>query len=128
MRKDVFVTGFGGYGKSNDIVISDFIYNKSTGLGRLIRNNPYNDYFINYNADTVGGDSGGPVWILNEEDNHKTVIGINIFETFNTDDGTATGNPTDNLYNTGLRINTNILHAIYNNSYLNNSNNNHSIQ
>lgn len=119
MLEDVFVTGFGGHGKQIDNVSQHLINTKSTGMGCLIEDDPYDDYFIRYDADMVKGDSGGPVWVYNAEYNKRTVIGINILECYERENSI----PTRNLYNIGLRINTNILHAIYNNNYLNNNNN-----
>lgn len=115
MCESVYVTGFGGNGKSNDIINPNWFHTKTTGMGDLMIDNPYDNYFINYDVDTVGGDSGGPVWIYNTTNNAKTVIGINIYETYNKD---SNGNPTVNLYNTGLRLNSNILHFVYNNGHL----------
>lgn len=125
MNSMVYVTGFGGNGKINDNVNSNFVHTKSTGYGSLTFNNPYNDYMINYQADTVSGFSGGPVYVLNLTNNTKTVIAINITETFTLlqdENGNLVldenGNtiPDRNLYNSGLRINSNILHAVFNNS------------
>lgn len=115
MHESVYVTGFGGSGKSNDNVNPYWVHTKTTGMGDLMEDNPYDNYFINYDADMVGGDSGGPVWVYNTTNYTKTVIGINIIETYDTD---SNGNPTVNLYNTGLRLNSNILHFVYNNGHL----------
>lgn len=112
MYQPVYVTGFGSYGNNpldQSLVNPYFVDTKSTSMGDLMEDNPYSDTFINYDADTVGGDSGGPVWVYNAINNTKTVIGINIYS--------RTDGTTINEYNTGYRINSNILHAIFNNDY-----------
>lgn len=117
MNQQVYVTGFGGAGDEDldsPYVSQHLIGTKSTGVGYLMEDNPYNNYFICYDTDMVGGDSGGPVWVQDMATGTRTVIGINIFTNIQKD---ANGNPIENLYNAGYRINTNILHAIFNNDY-----------
>lgn len=78
----------------------------TTGYGNLIsgyNNVILDDYIINYSSDMVGGESGGPVYVKTQ-DGKITVIAIN-------SGGTST-------YNVGRRIDSNILHFVYNNPNL----------
>ena len=93
----VYVTGFGGYDEKVD---SDLWYKRSTGKGNIISLST--TYRISYNVDAVGGDSGSPAYIINN--NKKIVIGIN------------TSNAVS--YNSGVRITSEILQFVYNNPNL----------
>lgn len=105
---DLKVTGFGGDGTN---VNDENIDVKTTGSGALINNND-DEYTLKYYTDTVGGDSGGPVYVLDVDDNEsRTAIAINHVEFFRRSDHT-------NLYNQGVKITTDILHFVYNNSHV----------
>ncbi|MDE6835235.1 MAG: trypsin-like serine protease, partial [Ruminococcus sp.] len=101
----VNVTGFpktiGKPGK--EIYVNDdtkhFMY---TG-GGLIKSNEYvDDKLMTYVADMSGGDSGGPVYIIESLNDEKyyTVVGINIAEPY-------VEKP---LYNIGTRMTTDLIH------------------
>lgn len=97
---EIYVTGFGGAGRDVDKeeIDKNLIGNKSTGHDKLW-STPFTQYYINYKADQVPGDSGGPVYLDMGES--KTVIGI------------ATYSEPNSLYNYGTRITTDILRFIY---------------
>ena len=61
---------------------------------------------LHYNIDMVGGESGAPIYYINSTTGTKTVIGLN----------TNTG--ADTSYNFGKRIDTDVLHFVYNNPKL----------
>lgn len=91
----IYVTGFALDNNSN--------ITKYTGIGNLA--SPYlDDKSIFYNTDTDGGESGGPVYV-------KTANGQIIAIGIHNGAGTST-------YNIGRRIDTDILHFVYNNSYI----------
>lgn len=110
----MYVTGFGGepnddYEKKhiNDELISTSERGiMSTGEGILSSTTGFDNYRARYSCDTIGGDSGAPVYIINN--NIKTVIAIN-----------TSGAPNHTSYNTGLRITTDILNFVYDNPNLN---------
>ena len=110
--KDIYVTGFGGGFDTTFHPININLQNvKSTGIGNLLpstlgvwNNSIYHD------VDIVSGDSGGPIYTVNP-DGSKTVIGIQNLEHFTVQNNT----PEDPLYNSGIRITTDILHFVYNN-------------
>lgn len=110
--KDIYVTGFGGGSDTTFHPININLQNvKSTGIGNLLpstlgvwNNSIYHD------VDIVSGDSGGPIYTVNP-DGSKTVIGIQNLEHFTVQNNT----PEDPLYNSGIRITTDILHFVYNN-------------
>ncbi len=107
-NNDIYVTGFGGASDLNNYPISTNLQNvKSTGMGNLLPSisGVWNNC-IYYDVDIVGGDSGGPVYMIND-DGSKTVIGINTAQHASTP-----------LYNLGTRITPDILHFVYNNSNL----------
>jgi len=77
-----------------------------TGIGNLV--SPYlTDDEVQYNTDTTAGESGAPVYVKTSN-GQMIAIGIH--------DGYAP--PTNPVYNYGKRIDTNILHFIYNNSFI----------
>lgn len=67
------------------------------------------EYFLGYFADTIGGDSGGPVYveenlrINNKRRQYKTVVAINVADC--------------GSWNIGVRVNSDILRFYYSNSY-----------
>lgn len=93
---DVYVTG---YSNTHLAPHPEFMGLRTTAFGKLISVNSYN---FSYNTDTTGGDSGAPIYIINN--NIKTVIGIH-----------TNGEDYDNEFNHGTRITTDILHFVYNN-------------
>ncbi len=97
-NKDIYVTGFGNFGSNYGNI-------KTTGTGHLISGINF-DTEIMYDTDTISGDSGAPVYVVNP-DGSKTVIAINAFES-----GT---------YNEGVRITNNIMQFIFFNDYLRNN-------
>ncbi len=123
---DLRVTGFGA--TDPNIYINENNVNvKTTGSGSICTdyNNGNPNQLIQYNTDTVGGDSGAPVYIVNqieteEENTHpieiKTAIAIHHVHFYRT-------NPITNTFlyytvNQGVKINTDILHFVYNNEHL----------
>lgn len=123
---DLRVTGFGA--TDPNIYINENNVNvKTTGSGStyIDPSNPTPNQLIRYNTDTVVGDSGAPVYIVNQiaatEENAppieiRTAIAINHFQFYATDQDT-------NLFlrytvNQGVKINTDILHFVYNNEHL----------
>lgn len=89
-KKLLFITGFGGY---NDKANEELINIKSTGDG-FLTSTP-TSYRLFYDIDTIGGDSGGPVYA--NVNGKKTVLAVH----------TSGGN-------SGIRLTTNILNLIYN--------------
>lgn len=107
----VYVTGFGGRGNDiidQDLVNTDLINVKSTGSGHILNRTDVGNFEIAYTVDTVGGDSGAPLYIYNS-DGTKTVIGIHVRK-----DNRTYGYD----YNEAIRITTNILNFIFNNTNL----------
>lgn len=98
---ELYATGFGG-----DHSESATIGTKYTCYGTLATNNPVRDYTVYYDNDSVGGDSGGPVYI--NSNGNKTAIAL----------FTAQDNIKPYEYNLGTRITTDILQFVYNNSNL----------
>lgn len=103
---DIYVTGFAGDPSPSKPQLH---HNMVTGSGKFTKNE--SGYIIkpkalHYNTDMIGGTSGGPIYV---KDNNgvMTVIGIN-----NHSGATST-------YNFGTRIDSNVLHFIYNNDELN---------
>jgi V8-like Glu-specific endopeptidase len=86
--------GWGGTG-----VNTDLIGVMSTGVGDILT---VSDYYVTYTADTIGGDSGAPLYYT--KDGVNTVIGIH--------NSGGTG------FNSAIRITTDILQFAYNNSYI----------
>jgi glutamyl endopeptidase len=97
--KTVKVTGRGGSGDEDSGVNKDLIDVMSTGSGTIAT---FTNYRVNYTVDTIGGDSGAPVYYT--KDGVNTVIGIH------------RGQYGSN--NTGVRITTDILQFAYNNSHI----------
>lgn len=98
--KTFFVTGYGESGSGSIIV---------TGGGKLVADENgdiLNSCTVNYDIDTMGGTSGAPVYLKNS-DGSMTVIAIH--------KGGGIGNSNCNR---GRRIDTDILHFIYNNPNL----------
>lgn len=102
----IYATGF----SHNDYNGNSSLKNKKvTSSGYLLPNYYSTDgNVIAYNADTSYASQGCPIYI--DDNGIKTVIGIN------TTNYITLGPDVDK--NTGLRITTNILNAIYNNSHL----------
>lgn len=97
LNTDIWVNGYSG-----EIAL---IGQMVTGKGNIAANGNGETImpeYIHYSVDTVGGTSGGPIYIKNPN-NTMTVIGVN----------TWNSNP-----NYGKRIDTNVLHFIYNNPNL----------
>lgn len=103
----IYVTGYSGEKVDEDGDGVDELWGKIvTGSGSLTNNGSGNKITtdkIYYNTDTVGGESGSPVYVM--KNGKMIVIGIH--------NGGIT-----NVYNTGKRIDTNILHFVYNNPNL----------
>ena len=79
---------------------------KATSFDKLLLMDNYN---LQYNIDTSGGQSGSPIYIKNSN-NTNTVVGIHTY-----------GNDCDanhTAHNHGTRITTDILHFVYNNPNL----------
>lgn len=78
--------------------------------GKILSRTPK---YINYDADTAPGDSGGPVYVQEEfsGDTYNTVIAINVAETYNSKDP----NNDSVKKNHGVRITPDILNFFYNN-------------
>lgn len=74
-----------------------------TGSGNLLCNWMVWDGELYYNTDSVRGESGGPVYVKTPNGD-VSVIGIN-----------TEGSASDNR---GKRIDTDILHFVYNNPYI----------
>ena len=103
---DIYATGFGG---NHNNINPELAYVKSTGSGYLL-DTPISerDYSIRFSTDIVGGDSGGPVYVKNQ-DGSKTVIGISAYEC------------PSGQYNSGTRITSDILRFVYDNQNLSNN-------
>ena len=79
---------------------------KITGDGYLkTTSNKLDDNYFKFTADTLPGNSGGPIYIIDNNTHTKTIIGI--------------ATQQYGSYNAGVRITTDILHFVYNNSNLN---------
>lgn len=105
-----------------DIYVTGFAYDPSpsrpelekkmvTGSGKFTENidgHKILPKILHYNTDTIGGTSGSPIYVK-DSNGIMTVIGIH---TGSISNSTLT-------YNRGRRIDSNVLHFIYNNSYLN---------
>ena len=107
----VYVTGFGGNGASSgdELVVNPNMINvRSTGSGSLVTTpDTTSNYELRHNVDTVGGDSGGPLYVINS-DLTKTAIGINVRH-----------DPSiPSQYNCATRITPDILSFVYNNTNL----------
>ena len=99
-RLGIYVSGY-----SSDTQNLELLGEIVTGCGNFLCDMINNDVLF-YNTDTVGGESGGPVYVR-KSDGDITVIGIN--------SGHNRGTP---LYNLGKRIDTDIIHFVYNNPNL----------
>ena len=104
---DIYVTGFSGEesSSSNPELLGEIV----TGSGKLTANEEnykIKPKFLHYSTDTIGGTSGSPIYVK-DSNGVMTVIGIHI-------SGGATS-----TYNFGRRIDSNVLHFIYNNDKLN---------
>lgn len=99
-NKTVYVTGFGGNGANVNPSNVDI---KTTGSGSLVSVSWASEHRLYYNVDTINGDSGSPLYVINS-DTSKTVIGIH------TDGYTSC--------NSAIRITPDILCFVYNNSNL----------
>ena len=107
VNPDVYVTGFSGEesSSSNPELFGEIV----TGSGKLTANEEnykIKPKFLHYSTDTIGGTSGSPIYVK-DSNGVMTVIGIN------------TNSGANSTYNFGRRIDSNILHFIYNNSYFN---------
>ena len=98
---NISVTGFPGIVNENDVVNTSTIHNMYTGNGKITSLASEKLY---HNADTSGGNSGGPLYITEtrSDKTYYTVIGIHVAS-----DNSAT------------RITTDQLHFYCNNPYLN---------
>lgn len=100
LSKPVYVTGFGGDGE----ITPELEDVKSTGVGTLLNtSNTDTDYRIYFDTDIVPGNSGSPVYIKNP-DGSNSVIGICTHQS--------------TYYNSGIRITSDILKFVFNNSHL----------
>ena len=104
-HQSVSVTGFPG--KVNETTVNDFD-NHTMYTGSGVINRTDNKHLF-YNADTSGGNSGGPVYVT-ESINGNLFLTVIAIHTNGTD---YTGN------NSGIRIDTNIIHFFKNNPNLN---------
>ena len=108
------VTGFSG-DDENDSYSSHTLY---TSEGKILSNAYIDavidtDYLFAHDADTYGGNSGGPVYIEESRNNrsYNTVIAIHTSSENEPDDEPS--------YNASVRITTNIIHFYMNNPNLN---------
>lgn len=105
---DIYVTGYSGVSQADNPAYNQQLKRKIvTGSGKLVTN--WQGYImkpkaIHYSTDVVTGTSGGPVYVK-DSNGVMTVIGI------------CSGEDSD--CNWGTRIDSNILHFIYNNEKLN---------
>lgn len=101
---DIYVTGFAGDPSPSK---PQLYHNMVTGSGKFIDDgsgNIISPKVLYYSTDTVGGTSGAPIYVK-DSNGVMTVIGIHR-------GGFST-------YNRGRRIDSNVLHFIYNNDELN---------
>lgn len=97
---EIYVTG---YSVINNPSRPELFFEMVTGSGFLAESKT-SSKCLYYNTDTVGGESGSPVYVMNS-DGSMTVIGIH--------------SGSNGAYsNTAKRIDTNIMHFIYNNPNL----------
>lgn len=96
----LYVTGYSGEPISENKLLDKM----ATGYGYLTSSKIDNKN-IYYTTDTVGGESGGPLY-LEDSNGNLIVIGIN------------SGENKVNIYNLAKRIDTDILNFVYNNSRL----------
>ena len=90
------------------VVNPNMINVRSTGSGSLVTTpDTTSNYELRHNVDMVGGDSGGPLYVINS-DLTKTAIGINVRH--------DPSSPSQ--YNCATRITPDILSFVYNNSNL----------
>ena len=105
---DIYVTGYSGVYQADNPAYNQELKTKIvTGSGKLIKNPQgyiMKPRAIHFSTDVVTGTSGGPVYVK-DSNGVMTVIGI------------CTGEDTN--CNFGPRIDSNILHFIYNNEKLN---------
>lgn len=124
VAKDEFITD-----NSNQVIVSGFPQEYPDGYGSdpceirfKAAGNIYNagntQYCFSYTADTAGGDSGGPIYAEegfvgsdNLWHNYKTVIGINAYSAFNSENVP--------IYNFGVRMTPELLTFYNHNQYLN---------
>ncbi len=102
--RKLYVTGFGGAGS---YVNNDNKDVKTTGSGYLKSSDQSPEMWnkhLYYDIDTIGGNSGSPVYLYDSSGN-KTVIAIH-------------GYGDIGYGNSGVRIDTDILHFAYNNPHL----------
>lgn len=100
-KLEIYVSGFSGEELSNSNL--SLTGQMVTGSGNLLCNWMAWDGELYYNADSVRGESGGPVYVKTPS-GHISVLGINV------EGGGG--------YNRGKRIDTDILHFVYNNPYI----------
>ena len=113
---NIYVTGFGGDCAG---ITPGFDDVKTTGYGNLITSNDAGintGYVLRYLTDAVPGNSGSPVYVLGGNNGtSKTAIGVNNIGWGYFDETTQ-----QDVYtcNQCVKITTDILHFIFNNSYL----------
>lgn len=101
----IYVNGYSGDNPNGSN--ADLHYEMVSGCGNL--GNPYlTNSVLYYSTDTVGGESGGPVFV---KTNSGTVIVIGIHSGNDPYDGI--------VYNEGKRIDTNVLNLVHNYSHTN---------
>jgi V8-like Glu-specific endopeptidase len=110
VNKEVLVTGFGLSVKTSEdeTAIENannqyLLGNKSTSKGILYKEPSESAYRLFHTADTIGGDSGAPLYVSNTDNN--TVIGINAYSPEIEEDQGC---------NKATRITTDILNLVYN--------------
>ena len=104
INPDIYVTGLSGDPSPSKPQLNGNIVTGSGKFTKNVNNDTILPKVLHYNTDMVGGTSGGPIYVK-DSNGVMTVIGIN------------TG--ADPVCNFGRRIDSNVLHFIYNNDELN---------